>query len=455
MSRLLLAALLLTSLAPAQQPHQKERLKFVLILSRHGIRPPLTPAATLSSFATDPWPSWPVPLGHLTPHGAEALRQLGAYMRTELDEQGLFSNTCPRPEDLYLYADTDERNISSTRATFTAFAPNCAPHPVYTWRFDPAHPEHRDPIFLPLEGTFSAPTGNPLGTPGNPLAPSPQTPGVPSSPTASSSTGVGGRIPDPALLRDLNHILAPSGTPSSPTASSSARVGSARTTLVENLELEYMDAKPLNDVGWGRLGATDDQAAQTLRHLLPLHINAFASKHRVSPLAQQENSNLLAHILDTLQQAAGSPVTGEPGITDTRTRINGAFGPPTARLVYISAHDTNLHGIAGLLNLHWTADGLTDEVPPDSQLVFELWQRPHKRPDIYPYTVRIRYRAQSLKQMREASALSATNPPIERDLHVLGCRGTSCTLANFLHAARATLAPTYIQLDTPPTQAAP
>ena len=145
--RLLVGLLLLVSLAaPAQTkkaahkptPTQPAELKFVLIVSRHGIRPPLQPNSTLNQFAANAWPEWEVPLGELTPHGAIAMQQMGQYLRLRYVEDGLFPpGGCPAPGELYLYADTDHRNIDSTRATFDGFAPNCdhldidmmAPHP--------------------------------------------------------------------------------------------------------------------------------------------------------------------------------------------------------------------------------------------------------------------------------------------------------------------------------------
>ena len=168
MRRLLtLIALITIPLAAAAQTHPpanhpKDHLKFTLILSRHGIRPPLTAADALNARSSDPWPTWEVPLGHLTPHGAEALTQLGLYLRADLNQTGLFTaDTCSSPADVYLYTDTDERNISSTRATFTAFAgPGCPALPIYTWKA-PATGPNRDPNFLPIAGhTFAPPRGD-------------------------------------------------------------------------------------------------------------------------------------------------------------------------------------------------------------------------------------------------------------------------------------------------------
>src|ERR1700722_13297255 len=131
--RILAALLLLITLAvPAQTkkpahkptPSAPAELKFVLIVSRHGIRPPLQPTKTINQYSSDPWPEWEVALGELTPHGAIALQQMGQYLRLRYVEDGLFApGGCPAPGELYLYSDTDHRNLDSTRATFAGFAP--------------------------------------------------------------------------------------------------------------------------------------------------------------------------------------------------------------------------------------------------------------------------------------------------------------------------------------------
>jgi 4-phytase/acid phosphatase len=42
----------------------------MVVLMRHGLRPP-TRTKDITPFAADPWPSWEVADGQLTPHGAE------------------------------------------------------------------------------------------------------------------------------------------------------------------------------------------------------------------------------------------------------------------------------------------------------------------------------------------------------------------------------------------------
>src|SRR4029434_8198975 len=61
-----------------------EVLQKVVIVSRHGIRSPLTTDAELSSWSSRPWPSWNEPKGNLTARGAQLVTLLGRYHRAYL-----------------------------------------------------------------------------------------------------------------------------------------------------------------------------------------------------------------------------------------------------------------------------------------------------------------------------------------------------------------------------------
>ena len=64
-------------------------LERVVLLMRHGIRPPTRATVTPPGIAAAPWPKWDAPYGHLTAHGAEAIRLLGRFDRESLVARGL------------------------------------------------------------------------------------------------------------------------------------------------------------------------------------------------------------------------------------------------------------------------------------------------------------------------------------------------------------------------------
>jgi len=420
LTALLLAAVALAAQTSALKAQGTDELRFTLILSRHGVRPPLTPNAALDPRSSSPWPAWEVPLGYLTPHGGLALNRMGAYMRLDLAKKGLLpAKGCLKSSQVYLYADTDERNIMSTFTTLEGLAPGCDPLPVNTIALERGV---RDPLFSPTSGTFPAPSSE----------------AVEADRRASMGSDAANylTLSGNPELSELAHILAPDhARPPAKPILDEARPLAAASSLVEDLLLEYTDGKPANEVGWGHV---DDAV---LHRLMPLNIKAFGLVTRTPLAARSEASNLVAHILDTLEQAAETGAAAVPG----------AIGPAGTRLVYVSGHDSNLCGVGGLLGLHWTTGGLTDDTPPDSQIVFELWQdRKSKQ-----FSVHLLYRAQSFEQLRMALPITLAHPPAEFVLTPPGCTAAEpCSFAVFDHAAHALLDPAYVKADLLPTESA-
>jgi 4-phytase/acid phosphatase len=427
MRKLIFAALLIAVIVAPLQTHAsknqgEDKLRFTLVLSRHGIRPPIVAASVLDLQSSNPWPAWEVPLGFLTPHGGAAIQQMGSYMRQDFARKGLLPAAgCPGSNDIYFYSDTDERNIFSSRSTIAGLEPGCDPLPVHTIV---ASQHEKDPLFLPVPDTFPPPTAQAVAAD--------QQATLGNDPAAFFSLAAN---PE---LKELAFILAPD--PAHPAAQpilDEPRPVAAAATLVEDFLLEYADGKPMQEVGWGRVDET------TLRRLIPLHTKGFNYITRTPLAARVRGSNLMAHILDSLAQAAQS---------QHAKAVPGALGPVGARLVYISGHDGNLCNLGGILNLHWEADGIADDTPPDSQLVFELWQNLKSQ----QYSVRLFFRAQTLNQLRTAQALTPAHPPVEVTLTPPGCRPDQlCPFADFEKASRALLDPDYIKPDLLPTEIAP
>jgi 4-phytase/acid phosphatase len=430
MRTLFVAVLLITAtIVPAQthpsQDQGHDELRFTLVFSRHGIRSPTTDASVLNLHSTDPWPEWEVPPGFLTPHGGMAIRQMGAYMRFDLVRKGLLPAAgCPDNNDVYLYADTDERTIMSARDTFAGMVPGCELPPVHT--IVPV-PGSRDPLFAPIPGTFPPPPAAAVAADRRAAWGKDQAAlfSVASNPELKTLAGILAPDPEHPALRPILDDPSPLA---------------AASPLIEAIFLEYVDGKPESQVGWGRIDAS------TLRRLIPLHVRQYALMTRAPLAARSKGSNLVAHILDTLEQAAQYSPARPAAL------VLGALGPVGARLVYINGHDDNLFYIGGLFNFHWNVDGIADDTPPDSQIVFELWQNPVSM----QYSVRLFFRAQTINQLRSGEALTPANPPAEVGLTPPGCRaGQRCPFAVFDRAARAVLDPAYIEPNLMPTHIAP
>jgi 4-phytase/acid phosphatase len=101
--------------------------------------------------------------------------------------------------------------------------------------------------------------------------------------------------------------------------------------------------------------------------------------------------------------------------------------------------------------VHWTAEGLTDDTPPDSQIVFELWQNARTK----QYSVRLKYRAQTIDQLRSGERVTLANPPIEVGLTPPGCsEGKACGFGDFDYAVRTRMNPAYVKAELLPTHVA-
>ncbi len=177
---------------------------------------------------------------------------------------------------------------------------------------------------------------------------------------------------------------------------------------------EYTNGMRGPALGWGRL------TRDNLNRVLELH-TVYANLMRRTPyLARVRGSSLLAHVLHSLEQA----VTG--------TATEGALGKPGDALLILSGHDTNLSNLSGLLGLSWRLPGYQpDDTPPGGALIFSLWRDAQSG----EYSLKLRYIAQTLDQMRDATPLSVAAGPAGQDVGLPGCPASGCSW----NTARATI----------------
>jgi 4-phytase/acid phosphatase len=409
--------------ASAQTPNGKakddsEKLQFVVYLSRHGVRSPTGKTAQYNLYAAAPWPEWDVPPGHLTPHGYKLMTLFGAYDRARLVADGLLApNGCTDAAHVTILADSDQRTRETGKAIAEGMFPGCTVS-VH------ALPEGtNDPLF------HSLPTQ------------------ITPSDRALALAAVAGRIGgDPKNLTEayrpqlavLERVLAGCSGAPPPTRTSLFDVPSSlgpgkgdhpvelrgplsvASTLSENLLLEYTDGMSGSNLAWNCM----DQP--TLRSVMQLHTAAADFAQRTPVIARMYALNLLDHVLKSLEQSA----TGKP--------VAGAPGTPGGRVLFLVGHDTNIATVAGALGLTWIIDGRRDDTPPGGALVFELW-----RSAAGAYSVRMEYTAQTLDQMRDASALTLDSPPARVPVFIPGCSqpDQSCNLGEFSAAVHRAIDP--------------
>lgn len=382
------------------------RVDRVVMLMRHGVRPPTKAPPMPAGTAAEAWPEWPVKPGYLTPHGAQALRRLGAADRAAFVAAGVMPRTgCA---SVRIVADSDQRTIATAETWAAAVAPGCT--------VDIAHrpQDVADPLFSPIsERTVAFDAAKARAAV---LA-------------QAGPAGVGGeeRRLRPVLSR-IDAILCgptktacgisqePSGlAPVKPDARPKLAGALDRaSTVAQILLLEYADGKPMREVGWGRATAADITRASEL------HAVEFRLLARPRYLAARGLSAIGA----LMRQAVSDPRADAPAIT------------------MLSGHDTNIANLGGLLDLHWRVPGLAaDDPSPGGAILFErLVDRQGKR------YVRAVYRSQTLDQIRALTPLDGTARPYRTVMPIatcsaLGIRGL-CTLEAFdaLIASRLSLA---------------
>lgn len=398
----------------AATPGDKGELLRFVILSRHGVRSPTGSPETLARWTVSKWPDFKVPPGHLTPRGGELMQLMGAYYRDYLVQQGLSSrNGCPAGDQVYAWADVDQRTEASASRILEGYAPGCT-LPVHKASGE------RDSLFHPVEAgicRFNIETAR-----------------------AAVMKRAGGDFAAIAkanreTMQMLQGVLqcctpklcdksfgGPGGPCTLPALPTRLKIDPARvalegglaiaSTFAEILLLEYGNGFRGHDFGFGRADTAK------MRQGFEIHTLAFDIVQKTPYIAQRQGSMLLDRLTQALAKGVGD-----------------------ARFIAYVGHDTNIANLAAMLGASWQQPGYhKNQTPPGGALAFELRRGRDGKLKVYSS-----YIAQSLKQIGDAEPLSLRNPPLRSALHIPGCSGSDdgypCLLEDFVRVAGQALAP--------------
>jgi 4-phytase/acid phosphatase len=421
-----IVSLLLVSYSAAPASGSDSELRYVVILSRHGVRSPTAKLEDLNRYSAEPWPDWGVAPGMLTPHGRDLMKLIGAWDRTYLSQQLLLGPSgCGDAKYVFAWSDSDTRSRESAAALLDGMLPGC------NAAAKARAPGQIDPLFDPFDSE--------IGPPDQGLSAAALLGQIGGRPEAMVDLHrpafeelervllgcIPGRNCPPELAASKRSVLAetisvrPGRGNAAADISGALRTGSS---LAEDLLLEYLNGWKGQDLGWGRLNTSN------LQEIMSLHA-AYADLARRTPyIARARGSNLMSRILSSLQQA-------QSGKT-----VKGALGNADGRVLVLMGHDANASNISGMLGISWLLPGDQPNDPvPGGALVFELRQSK----DTKQYAVRTYYAAQSHDQMRDAIPMTPDNPPLRAPIFIPGCSGSSetfdCDWAQFEQSVSAAI----------------
>ena len=129
------------------------QLEKVVILSRHGLRSPLTsPGSRLSKVTPYEWENWDVPASHLTKKGAILETYFGQYINDWLIQNEVIKKgECLSPDNAQIYTNSLQRTIATGQSLTTGIFPGCDIKTEHKMEIG-----KMDPVFNPVITTDNA-----------------------------------------------------------------------------------------------------------------------------------------------------------------------------------------------------------------------------------------------------------------------------------------------------------
>jgi 4-phytase / acid phosphatase len=387
---LLLAVATLRMTAQAQDAHAK--LEYAAVLSRHGVRAALVPQATLNQYSSQPWRQIDAPVGYLTAHGRWEMQVTGVYHGQYLEQQGLIGKSgCEDAARFYFRSDSIQRDVESARAIAYGMFPDChVPiHSVPIGAADPMFLTATSPGLLDRDLAAAALEGRTGGDPVRIL----KAHSADVDLVQKVLTGDG-----PAPAKTLLTPIALAATADRYTRASGPIADIS--SITDALLLEYEEGFSQSETAWGRLNE------RNLPALLALHESFVDQTWDIPLVARARGSDLLAHMLRSMQQAASGHA------------VEGALGAPGDKGVFVLGHDSDFGNLATMLNLSWILESFPPKAtPPGAAMMFELWRDAATA----RRTVRLSIVGQTITQIHDAGAPTIQTPPQKIAVFIPGC----------------------------------
>ncbi len=286
-----------------------------------------------------------------TGHGAEGARLMGAYSRTFFASRGLSSGQgCAPKGDVVIWASGKSRAIKTAKAFAEGVQPGCG--------LVVEHPQDgdNDPVFHPaglIDGALAL------------KAAQRQAPG-PAAETLARAQDfkVLQRVLgcDAATRAGCDIAKRPSHLVGNPDDNPDLEGGlSIASTAGQTVLLEYVEGKPMDQVGWGRASKAD------IRAMLRFHTVKFHYEVGAPYVADRYAAPVAKQILSVLNGEADA-----------------------GRLMVMVGHDTNIAALRAFLGVHFTAAYYPrDDPPPAAPWALSCSRTPKDEPLCEP-SIRLR-----------------------------------------------------------------
>lgn len=389
-----------------------------VLLSRHGMRGSIYPVrcgagekGCLSADSKDPWPTLGVVAGHLTTAGYTRAVTMGAYYRELYAAAGLLPATgCPDPATIAFASDTVERTIMTGGGVMDGMAPGCllnviAIKPgIYHGKacgLDEAVAAKASQAWLggSWQAVAEGKMARSLGVLSRTLGPLPD------------ETCKKHALPAGCHLSDLRATETEAG----PLALAGAST--------EQFAMQYGGGLPVSEIGWGRLA---EAAGEPLGKAVTTIIATHALYDSAIEMPLYQAAKLGSQTLNVVNEQLGEVAAGKG-----------------ASFRFLASHDDYILNVGGMLGLAWNLESYNPyQIPPGGSVAFELWRNPEGA-----RFVRLVYRAQTLDQLRENTALDVDHPPAAQVMVPAKCEGAvagACPLATFQSLVASAIEPACV-----------
>lgn len=328
-------------------PHTEELLN-VVVVSRHGVRSPTQSAEKLQGWSDKKWPAWAVAAGLLTQRGFYLVKETWALNRARAP---FTYGVCPKPEDVQIIADVDERTRKTAQALNEGLYPNCGYQVKVTGASHSA-------IFSPLKAKVCRI----------------DYPKELEEKLTQKVVGINDRFA--SEMAEISKLTGHEFNGPMRAKASKYKVGFKGapydcSSITEIFALEW-GQNPEQKAAWGQLDWNG------ILRLMPIRVAVFSAINRDMEVARYKGSALANKIIESLDH-----------------------GP---KYTYLIGHDTNLANLGEIFDLNWRLPGRAqNENTPGGYLTFEKWAV-NGQPEI-----RVFYSALSPEQIHAEKVTKATD----------------------------------------------